>query len=329
MNRYASSQHGQSAAQSRDERIENIRLSDALGKPVDFFDQNTTRRSAMQIAQQGFQQRQFQPMQYDRRAVHKGGACCGIERQGAADDRRRALAARSAQARANARHQLIGVEGFGQVIVSAGVETLNFIADRTIGRKRTAVRAAGFALISATAGMRIIAISTDRVPGTSPSALWKADVQIEGEIDQDRSANAQSFAAEEIAIRLMRALAPRIAEELVFGSATPGADKNNFEATSILADFYMQKTGGVLALNEDENSRIKAGILEEFERTVLLRLAYFHTELKAIMSDLMKATFLNQRKCDSALQRIYVGFRDFSDGTKKSQLFRLTRKAEE
>ena len=134
------------------------------------------------------------------------------------------------------------------------------------------------------------------------------DVEIEGEIDQDHGVITPAIAADEIAIHLMRALAPRIAEELVFGSATPGADKNNSERESIPAEYYVRKTRSDLALNEDERNRIKAGIVAEFERTVLLRLIYHQLEFNAIFEDLKKATFLSRQKCDATLQRIYAGF---------------------
>ncbi|MGO9773345.1 MAG: hypothetical protein ACLPSW_28135 [Roseiarcus sp.] len=203
------------------------------------------------------------------------------------------------------------------------------VVDRTAGRKRTAARAAGFALISATAGMRTLCISIDRVPGTNPDDLWRADFKMESELDQDHRIQASAILADENAIHLMRALAPRIAEELVLGSATPGADKNNSETASILAETYMQKIRSIIALNEDEENKVKAGIVAEFERTVLLRLIYHHLELNTIIEDLMKATFVNRRKCDAALQGIYAGFRDFSNGQMKSHTFQLTRKAEE
>ncbi len=213
--------------------------------------------------------------------------------------------------------------------VERRMERRELVVDRTTGRKRTAARAAGFALISATAGIRTLCISIERVPGANPDALWRVDVEIEGEIDQDHGVITPAIAADEIAIHLMRALAPRIAEELVFGSATPGADKNNSERASILAEYYVRKTRSDLALNEDERNRIKAGIVAEFERTVLLRLIYHQLEFNAIFEDLKKATFLSRQKCDATLQRIYAGFRDFSIGQMKSHTFRLTRKAED
>ncbi len=195
------------------------------------------------------------------------------------------------------------------------------VVDRTTGRKRTAARAAGFALISATVGIRTLWISIGRVPWTSPDDLWRADFKIESELDEDHRVQAPAIPNDETAIHLMRALAPRIAEELVSGSATPGADKNNSETASILAEYHMRKTRSVLELNEDERNGAKAGVVAEFERTVLLRLIYYHLELNTIIEDLMKATFLNRRKCDAALQGIYAGFRDFSNGRTKTMCF--------
>ncbi len=188
--------------------------------------------------------------------------------------------------------------------VERRMERRELVVDRTSGRKRTAARATGFALISATAGMRTLSISIGRVPGANPEDLWRVDVIIEGEFDQDHRVKAPALAADENAFHLMRALAPRIAEELVFGSATPSADIKNSEALSLLAESCMQKTGSVPALTEDERNRIIAGIVAKLERGVLLRLMYFQIELNTIIEDLIKATFLNRRNCDAALQRM-------------------------
>ena len=115
------------------------------------------------------------------------------------------------------------------------------LVDGTTGRKRTAARAAGFALISATARIRTLCISIERVPGATPDALWRVDFEMESELDQDHHDKARAIAADKIAIHLMRALAPRIAEELVLGSATPGADKNNSETALILSGILHAK----------------------------------------------------------------------------------------
>ena len=61
------------------------------------------------------------------------------------------------------------------------------VVDRTTGRKRTAARAAGFALISATARIRTLCISIERVPGANPDALWRVDFEMESELDQDHA----------------------------------------------------------------------------------------------------------------------------------------------
>ncbi len=209
------------------------------------------------------------------------------------------------------------------------MERQKWAVERTTGRKRTAARVAGLALISATAGMRTLFIEIERAPGAKPDELWRADVKMEGEANRDHPVNFPAIAVDGFSLQLMRALAPRIAEELVLGSATPGADINNFETASILAESYVQKTGRVRALDEDEKNRIRVAIVAEFEKTVLLRLLYFQIELNTIIETLMKETSLNQRKCDAAFERIYAGYRDFSDGKLKSQMFRLTRNAED
>jgi hypothetical protein len=203
-------------------------------------------------------------------------------------------------------------------LIERRLERQDSVVDRTSGRRRTAARAAGYALISATAGMRTLCISIERDPRANPDDLWSVDVRIEGEEAQGYRVKDPTIPASEDAIHLMRALAPRIAEEFVLGRATPGADTNNSNTASILAECYMQKTRSVLTLNEDEKKQVKCGIVAESERTVLLRLKYFQYELNAMIENLMNATFLNRKKCDAALQRIYAGFQDFSNGQMES-----------
>jgi hypothetical protein len=186
--------------------------------------------------------------------------------------------------------------------------------DRTSGRRRTAARAAGFALISATAGMRTLSISIERDPRATPDELWSADVRIEGEEAQGYRMKGLVVPANEDAIHLMRAVAPRIAEEFVLGCATPDADTNNSKAASILADSYIQKTPGALTLNENERARLIGSTIEYFEGIVLARLRHFYSELNLIVESLMKTRFLNHKKCDAALERIYNGFNAFHKG---------------
>jgi hypothetical protein len=162
--------------------------------------------------------------------------------------------------------------------------------------------------------MRTLCISIERDPKACPDDLWKVDVRIEGEEAQGYRLKGPAVPASENAIHLMRAVAPRIAEELVLGCATPGADINNSKTASILAESYMRKTRSVLTLDEDEKNQVKFGIIAEYERTVLMRLKYFQSEFNSIRESLMKTKFLNHRKCDAALQRIYAYLRNFSSG---------------
>jgi len=202
------------------------------------------------------------------------------------------------------------------------------VVDRTSGRRRTAARAAGYALISATQGTRTLSISIERIPGTTPDGLWHVGVSLEGEEAEDYRVKDPLIPPSEDAILLMRTLAPRIAEEFVLGSATPGADENNSIRASMLAESYMSKTRSVFMLNENEKNEAKFEIVAEFEEIVLKRLKYFQSELNTIIENLLKTTFLNHKKCDAALHGIYAGLQDFSNGHMDSHMFQLTRKAE-
>jgi hypothetical protein len=66
--------------------------------------------------------------EFDRIAVDRHAAGAGIEAHGAAIELSFGVAGRTAQQRADARQHLLEMKGLGDVVVGAGVETLDLVA---------------------------------------------------------------------------------------------------------------------------------------------------------------------------------------------------------
>ena len=82
----------------------------------------------------------------------------------------------------------------------------------------------------------------------------------------------------------------------------------------MIAESYMLKTRSVTALNEIEKNQVKFRVVAEFENRVVIILKYFQSEFNSLVEALLNKTFLNHKKCDAALHRIYAGSQDLSNG---------------
>jgi hypothetical protein len=182
------------------------------------------------------------------------------------------------------------------------------------GRRRTAVRAAGIALISATGGLRTQSIGIFRLPGSAGSDLWAADVKFDIDRGFTYYINDPAAPAEYDALHAMRALAPRVAEQLFMGDALDGPDDNNLRTAHKLADSYMRKAHYTSSMNETEKQNLVFSIFEEFHRTTALRLDYLRPKLAEIVESLMRKTKLTRSDCNAALGEIYDGYEEYLRG---------------
>lgn len=186
-------------------------------------------------------------------------------------------------------------------------ERRSTVVDWSSGRRHTAARVAGIVVLSATAGLRTQSVSIKRSPNGAPSQLWDVDVNFENEQDFAFHFNDPTIPAEIDAIHLMRYAAPRIAEEILTGSATAGADDRNNKTVLQLAESYANKLPKRSSLGVDDRHALALGIVNEFEETALLRFEYFHAELINMVDALMRRTRVSRRECESILSRIYAG----------------------
>ncbi len=134
-------------------------------------------------------------------------------------------------------------------------ERRSTVLDWTSGRRRTAARVAGIVIISATAGLRTQSVSIKRSPNGAPSQLWDVDVRFENEDEFTFFFNDPTIPAQIDAIHLMRYAAPRIAEEILTGSATAGADDRNSKTVLQLAESYANKLPKRSSLSVDDRCR--------------------------------------------------------------------------
>jgi hypothetical protein len=185
----------------------------------------------------------------------------------------------------------------------------------TSGRRRTAVRAAGIMLISATGGLRTQSVSLYRLPGSAGADLWRADVQFDTERGVTHYMNDPATPADKDALHAMRALAPRIAELLFMGPPYKDEiDRNNFNTANRLAESFMHKTQYTSNLTEEEKSRLTGSIFEELQNVAAMRLRHMSGELEAIVGTLMQKTKMSRSECNASLDRIYQGFEEFQRG---------------
>ncbi|MBG0812221.1 hypothetical protein IY145_23020 [Methylosinus sp. H3A] len=193
----------------------------------------------------------------------------------------------------------------------------------TSGRRRTAVRAAGIMLISATGGLRTQSVSLFRGSGRAGSDLWLADVQFEQEKGVAHFINDLATPADKDALHAMRALAPRIAEH-IFNSAPPqdGVDDRNLNTAFRLAQSFMLKTHYTASLAEEEKQRLSLSIFEELQSVTAMRLRHLQKELERIVDVLMHKTKLSRSECNGLLAPIYDGFEEFRRAEQEGRLWR-------
>jgi len=193
----------------------------------------------------------------------------------------------------------------------------------TTGRRRTAVRAAGIALISATAGLRTSGISITRLPGSAGRDLWSADVNFDVERGFTHYINDPATPANTDLIHAMRALAPLVAEELFAGSATPAADENNMRTAHSLVESHMRKARNITHLDDDKKRDLGLAIIEQLQGLVGERLRHLENELGRIVDVLVRKTTMSRSECEAVLGPVYRGFEDYYHDRPKPELFRL------
>lgn len=182
----------------------------------------------------------------------------------------------------------------------------------TSGRRRTAVRAAGIMLVSATGGMRTQSVALHRLPGASGCELWRADVRFEEEKGVTHFINDPGSPADLDALHAMRALAPRIAEHLFMGPPfDDDIDCNNMRTAQRLADSYMHKSHYTASMDEVERLRLRQSIFDDLQNLAALRLRHLGGPLEQIVGTLMRKTKMSRSDCNGALDAIYRGFEEF------------------
>jgi hypothetical protein len=199
-----------------------------------------------------------------------------------------------------------------------------FVVDLS-GRRRTAVRAAGIALISATGGLRTLGISLHRLPESATVDLWRANVKFEIPKGFTYYVNDPLTPANIDAMHAMRALAPRVAERLFLGSANKTGDENNLHAAQCLAESYIHKSFDTRALTSDEMRRLNLSLLVDFQNATASRLRCLRGEFVQIVDALMLKTKLSRSDCDGFLVKVYAGFEQYYDHKPAPQLFRPPR----
>jgi len=183
--------------------------------------------------------------------------------------------------------------------------------DRISGRQRTAARVAGVVIISALAGLRTLTVSIRRMPNNAPSELWDADIKFQNEHEFAYCFNDPTIPAETDAMHLMRYAAPRIAEEMLMGSATAGADDGNKQTVLQLAESYISKLHMHPSLSDDYKRELAVRIINDFEETTASRLRHFHAEFFGLVDVLMRRTRPSRRECKYILDGIYASLEAF------------------
>ena len=190
------------------------------------------------------------------------------------------------------------------------------------GRRRTAARAAGLAVISATAGLHTHAISISRRAGSAVYDLWGVDMEFGVERGFTYYFNDPTTPPDVDAVHAMRALAPSVAERLVMGrSYADEVDKNNIETARRLAESYIRKSHNVSLWAEADFRAFRHAIFSEFHAQTQSRLVHFRKELEAIVVALMTNTKLSRSECHAALGRARMAFEDFYRNRPAPELF--------
>jgi hypothetical protein len=193
----------------------------------------------------------------------------------------------------------------------------------SFARRRTAARAAGLVLISATAGLRTLAISIRRPARASLSGLWRANIEFEIEAGHAHYLNDPVTPPEIDGIHLMRVLAPGIAERQLTGqSFADGADSNNMRTADRLAESYLLKTCPASSPPSDSRGDMKRAVVRSFQAVVEQRLRFFRAELDEIVTALMYKSKISRADCDGALARVLRGFDEHYRCDPKPRLFR-------
>jgi len=191
------------------------------------------------------------------------------------------------------------------------------------GRRRTSVRVAGIAVMSAIAGLRTISIAIHRRPGSRDSELWSADVRFNIEKGYTHYMNDPGTPAEIDAIHAMRALAPSIAERLILNVTRSGAiDSNNVNTARRLALSYMRKSQDTSSFGESEKQHLCDAILNDFYSAAMLHLREAESELDRMADTLMRKTKVSRSECDEILGTAYARFDARYANKPKPQLFR-------
>ncbi len=159
------------------------------------------------------------------------------------------------------------------------LERRNAVVDGSCGRRHTAARVAGVVLISATVGLRTHTVSIHRSRNGAPDELWDVDIQFENEHDFAFLFHDPTIPADMEAIHLMLYAAPRIAEEMLTGATSAGADDRNSQTILWLAESYTRKVHKRCSPSENDQRALALRIVSEFEATVALRLEYFHPDV--------------------------------------------------
>jgi hypothetical protein len=182
----------------------------------------------------------------------------------------------------------------------------------TSGRRRTAVRAAGIMLISATGGMRTESVALHRLPGSVGSELWRADVRFEAEKGVTHFINDPGSPADLDALHAMRALAPRIAETLFMGPPFDDTiDRNNLITAQRLADSFMHKSHYTASLAASEKRALHESILDQLHHIAAMRLRYLSGDVERLVDALMHKTRLSRSELNAVLAPIYDGYEQF------------------
>ncbi|MBU3889023.1 hypothetical protein FM996_01360 [Methylosinus sporium] len=224
--------------------------------------------------------------------------------------REQALAALREQQRIEA--ERARAEKAARALRRAVGKRMNACDPDTSGRRRTAARAAGIMLISATGGVRTQSVTLFRGSGRAGSDLWLADVQFEQERGVAHFINDLATPADKDALHAMRALAPRIAEHIFIGAPPQdGVDDRNMNTAFRLARSFMHKTHYTASLSEEEKERLSLAIFEELQSVTAMRLRHLHKELERIVETLMHKTKLSRSECNGVLAPIYEGYEEF------------------
>ncbi|MBY6242022.1 hypothetical protein [Methylosinus sp. Sm6] len=224
--------------------------------------------------------------------------------------RERELAERREQQRAA--EERARAEKAARTLMRAVEKRMSPAEPDTSGRRRTAVRAAGIVLISATGGLRTESVAMHRLPGSVGSELWRADVRFETENRVTHYINDPGSPADLDALHAMRALAPRIAEHLFMGPPFDDhIDRNNLVTAQRLAESFMHKSHYTASLAEPEKRALCRSIFDELQHVAAMRLRHLSGSVERLVDGLMHKTRLSRSELNALLASIYDGYEEF------------------